>query len=87
MYDIAMQAGNVCDNHMGANTNIYLNILINFKLEQMWHTSSYGIIQTSAVCYVTVGMFFPTWDGGPMITMLEDRSWMFCRRSRRVRLL
>ena len=25
-------------------------------------------------CYVTVGTFFPTWDGGPMITMLEGGS-------------
>ena len=26
------------------------------------------------MCYVTVGTFFPMWDGGPMITMLEDGS-------------
>ena len=35
-----MQAGNVCDNHMGANTNIYpciyLNIFTYLKLEQQW---------------------------------------------------
>ena len=44
------------------------------KMPKGWAMAEVVDDEVEEVCYVTVGTFFPTWDGGPMITMLEEGS-------------